>query len=92
MSGLSIALVISVSGLSADAGLSWVVTAVIGGAIGTELLVRDRRTAGAADDEADRAAAPIDELDGDDSGRVAGPIYRDDSEPHRGPSRRSGAP
>lgn len=41
LSGLSIALVISVQSLVADHGLSWVVTAVIGGAIATELLIRD---------------------------------------------------
>jgi Kef-type K+ transport system membrane component KefB len=40
LSGLSIALVISVQG-GADDGLSWVVTAVIGGAIATEWLIRD---------------------------------------------------
>jgi Kef-type K+ transport system membrane component KefB len=82
LSGLSIALVISVTSLSGDAGLSWVVTAVIAGAIVTELLVRE--TAGAPLDEPDPAArVPIDELDDDDSGAVAGPIYRDDTEPHR---------
>jgi Kef-type K+ transport system membrane component KefB len=50
LSGLSIALVISVPSLSPEAGLSWVVTAVIGGAIATELLIRDRdpERAGAA--------------------------------------------
>lgn len=40
VSSLSIALVINVENLYRDAGLSWVITAVIGGAIITELLVR----------------------------------------------------
>jgi hypothetical protein len=39
MSGLSIALVISVGSLYPEAGLRWVMTAVIGGAIVTEVLV-----------------------------------------------------
>lgn len=93
LSGLSIALVISVPSLSADDGLSWVVTAVIGGAIATELLIRDRDPergavvaggAGRADtaDPGDRSG-PIDELDDGDSG-IAGPVYRDEpSAPHR---------
>ena len=70
MSGLSIALVISVGSLQVDAGLAWVITAVIGGSILTELLVqmtsRDRGP--------DEAARPsIDELD-------RGPVYRDEPE------------
>jgi len=96
LSGLSIALVISVPSLSSDAGLPWVVTAVIGGAIATELLIRDRD--GAPGEPALRVtggrvhqdpAAPIDELDdpGSGSGRVAGPIYRDESAPVAGPRR-----
>ena len=44
LSGLSIALVISVESLYQDAGLPWIVTAVIGGSILTEFLVT--RTAG----------------------------------------------
>jgi Kef-type K+ transport system membrane component KefB len=40
LSGLSIALVISVGSLYADTGLRWVITAVIGGSIVTELLVQ----------------------------------------------------
>jgi Kef-type K+ transport system membrane component KefB len=85
LSGLSIALVISVQG-AADAGLSWVVTAVIGGAIATELLIRDdgdaaRAVAPSAADPAD--GAPIDEFDDHGSGE-AGPVYRDEpSAPHR---------
>src|SRR5262249_38753778 len=82
LSGLSIALVISVQGAQ-DAALSWVVTAVIGGAIATELLIRDdgraaAAVASAAADPADPSAdgAPIDELDDGGSGD-AGPGYRD---------------
>lgn len=90
LSGLSIALVVSVPSLAQDAGLSWVVTAVIGGAIATELLVQ--RT-GAADRVAapvePEASTPMDELDGRGSGSrgVAGPIYHDESEPYPGPPR-----
>jgi Kef-type K+ transport system membrane component KefB len=92
LSGLSIALVISVQA-SADAGLSWVVTAVIGGAMATEFLIRDDGSAAAAvvarrpetGDPDD--GAPIDELDDDDRGSgYAGPVYRDEpSAPHRAP-------
>jgi Kef-type K+ transport system membrane component KefB len=97
MSGLSIALVVSVPGLSQDAGLAWVVTAVIGGAIVTELLLRETRGPARADpsdrvDEA-RVPEPIDELDEPGSGGYAGPIYRDDdSRPHRLPPRRGRKP
>jgi len=98
LSGLSIALVISVQSPSVDDGLSWVVTAVIGGAIATELLIRERdpergaAVAGApgradtADPGDDRG--PIDELDDRGSGDIAGPVYRDEpSAPHRAPRR-----
>jgi Kef-type K+ transport system membrane component KefB len=44
LSGLSVALVISVQSLYQDTGLAWIVTAVIGGSIVTEFLVT--RTAG----------------------------------------------
>jgi Kef-type K+ transport system membrane component KefB len=91
MSGLSIALVISVQGLARDEGLPWVVTAVIGGAILNEIAVqRTARNAAAIPDGAvlptasiaPAAPEPIDELD-ERSGGYAGPIYRDDdSRPH----------
>lgn len=86
LSGLSIALVISVQN-APDAGLSWVVTAVIGGAMLTEFLIRDdgeAAAAGAARPGTDPAGAgPIDELDERDDGD-AGPVYRDEpSAPHR---------
>src|SRR5207237_144759 len=55
MSGLSIALVVSVGSLYTDFGLSWVVTAVIGGAIVTEILVQ-------LTTKQEAAPGPIDEL------------------------------
>lgn len=95
MSGLSIALVISVQSLAPDAGLPWVVTAVIGGAILNEILVQRTQRNGAAiaanavlpsvaPDPA--RPEPIDELDEPSDG-YAGPVYREDedSRPHRGP-------
>jgi Kef-type K+ transport system membrane component KefB len=94
MSSLSIALVVSVQSLSQDAGLTWVVTAVIGGAIVTELLVRETRAADrvAAPLEPE-ASAPIDELDDRGSGGIAGPIYRDDdSGPYPARPRRGDKP
>ncbi|HUJ59710.1 MAG TPA: hypothetical protein VLX92_14495 [Kofleriaceae bacterium] len=82
LSGLSIALVISVESLYHDPGLPWIVTAVIGGSLVTELLVA--RTSApevtlAPIDELERAA-PIDELDDLDAGGQDddGPVYRDE--------------
>ena len=90
MSGLSIALVVSVMSLYHDPGLAWIVTAVIGGSIATEFLVqatsRGDDAVRAPIDELDRAA-PIDELDDLDSGGVEtdGPVYRDEpSAKHEG--------
>ena len=85
LSGLSIALVISVESLYHDAGLRWIVTAVIGGSIVTEFLVSrttqpDDAASPAPVDELE-ASAPIDELDdlgSDGHDDVDGPIYRDD--------------
>ena len=57
LSGLSIALVISVQSFYQDAGLAWIVTAVIGGSIVTEFLVT--RNAGADA----RVYAPIDDAE-----------------------------
>jgi Kef-type K+ transport system membrane component KefB len=88
MSGLSIALVVSIPSLSKDAGLPWVMTAVIGGAIVTELLLRETGEPIAAQLEPE-PAAPIDELEDTGSGGVEGPIYRDESAPHRLPPRPS---
>ena len=86
MSGLSIALVVSIDSLHADPGLPWIVTAVIGGSIATEFLLR--RTARDATRATPAAglpvvAAPVDELHDLDSGGVDrddhdGPIYRDE--------------
>jgi Kef-type K+ transport system membrane component KefB len=82
LSGLSIALVISVGSLYTDPGLAWVVTAVIGGSIVTEFLVQlttpKDRAAPVPIDELEHSA-PIDELDERDSGPVDGPIYRDEA-------------
>jgi len=82
MSGLSIALVISIDRLQSDPGLPWIVTAVIGASILTELLMRKR-----PGDEvpeplgSDDKSAPIDELDDLGSGGTdAGPIYRDEAD------------
>jgi Kef-type K+ transport system membrane component KefB len=87
LSGLSIALVVSVQSLYQDAGLPWIVTAVIGGSILAEFLVS--RTGGdepiptAAIDDLERSA-PLDELDDLDNEREApdGPIYRDEGGGH----------
>ena len=84
MSGLSIALVISVSSLYNDEGLPWVVTAVIGGSIVSEFLVqltsKEEASTSAPLDALD-AKAPVDELDdldeADDGGDES-PIYRDE--------------
>ena len=94
MSGLSIALVVSVGSLYSDPGLSWVVTAVIGGAVVTEILVqttsKDAAVAAAAAATAANASQtiplPIDELEAtgaidelfDDETDGAGPLYRDE--------------
>ncbi len=95
LSGLSIALVISVQSLYQDEGLAWIVTAVIGGSIVTEFLVT--RTAGPNTSAGWRPitnpalpALPVDELDhpahledlddlDDERDAPDGPIYRDES-------------
>ncbi len=86
MSGLSIALVISVGSLYTDTGLPWVVTAVIGGSIVTEILVqlthKDDRVVNAPIDELE---APIDELDDRDSAGADAPIYVEETEAPREP-------
>jgi Kef-type K+ transport system membrane component KefB len=84
LSSLSIALVVSID--NPDSWLPLVVTAVIGGAIVTEVLVQITSKADAAAAPlaiGDREGSlPIDELDDNDSGGVDGPIYRDDSAPN----------
>jgi Kef-type K+ transport system membrane component KefB len=81
LSSLSIALVVSID--KPDTALAWVLTAVIAGAIASEILVQF--TGKKLDDavplalDARERSAPIDELDDHDSGGVDGPIYRDDS-------------
>jgi Kef-type K+ transport system membrane component KefB len=84
ISGLSIALVVSVESLYHDPGLAWIVTAVIGGSVITEFLVSRTSTEDVAPrvqlDELERDA-PVDELDDLDERDDApdGPIYRDES-------------
>jgi Kef-type K+ transport system membrane component KefB len=81
MSGLSIALVISIDRLQSDPGLPWIVTAVIGGSIVTELFMRKRPGEEAPEPlYPDEKSAPIDDLDDLDSGgtNLDGPIYRDE--------------
>jgi len=84
MSGLSIALVISIDRLSSDPGLPWIVTAVIGGSILTEFLMRKRPGEEVPEPlyPSEKAGAPIDDLDDLESGgtNLDGPIYRDDGE------------
>ena len=83
ISGLSIALVVSVESIYHDPGLAWIITAVIGGSIATEFLVsathKGDTSAPAPIDELS-AGGPIDELDDLDSGGIEGdgPIYRDE--------------
>ena len=83
MSGLSIALVVSVESLYHDSGLAWIITAVIGGSIATEFLVSATSKAeDAAQAPVDELSTggPIDELDDLDSGGIEGdgPVYRDE--------------
>jgi Kef-type K+ transport system membrane component KefB len=83
LSGLSIALVISVQSLYHDEGLPWIMTAVIGGAVVAELLVARTpdpvraRTAPVVPIDELEDSGPIDELDDADDDQE-GPIYRDE--------------
>ena len=86
LSGLSIALVVSVQSLYQDEGLPWIVTAVIGGSILAEFLVTrtggDEPIQSPAIDELERDT-PIDELDDlDERDAPDGPIYRDEGGGH----------
>jgi Kef-type K+ transport system membrane component KefB len=86
LSGLSVALVISVQSLYKDSGLAWIVTAVIGGSLLTEFLVS--KTGSPEPDGSSKTdwrpiTAPVervDELDDleDDSDVHDGPVYRDE--------------
>jgi Kef-type K+ transport system membrane component KefB len=81
MSGLAVALVISIDNLHEDKGLPWIVTAVIGGSILTEFLVNKRPGEAPLEQlEEPEPSAPIDELDDLGSGGTDtdGPIYRDE--------------
>ena len=74
VSALSIALVISLADAYRGERLAWVVTAVIGGALVTELLVQAAIESGdSIDDDEPAPRKPIDELDD-----FSGPVYRDD--------------
>ena len=95
MSGLAIALVISVESLYHDEGIPWIVTAVIGGSIVTELLVSRTATPEPAPARIERARTPpagvaiptaaIDELDAERARDVIDDLDEGDSEPHEGP-------
>ncbi len=87
LSGLSIALVISVQSLYQDSGLAWIVTAVIGGSILTEFLVSRAgttdmrpRTAPIMPAEPEPAVDELEHLD-DEREEQDGPIYRDEPAP-----------
>lgn len=96
MSGLAIALVISVESLYHDEGIPWIVTAVIGGSLLTELLV-SRTTTPELAPRMERmrtppaglripSAGPIDELDAEEAADdEIDELYDEDSEPHDGP-------
>jgi Kef-type K+ transport system membrane component KefB len=94
MSGLAIALVISILVETSDPTLPWLVTAVVGGSLLTELILAKVKQPDQASeqtiDELDHGA-PIDELQDLHSGgsEVDGPIYRDDPPP---PPPKRGAP
>lgn len=85
MSGLAIALVISIYSLTAaptsdgELSLPWIITAVIGGSIVTELLVsKSRRDSPTERLEEPEVSAPIEDLDELESDDHEGPIYRDE--------------
>jgi len=89
LSGVSIALVISVQSLYQDAGLAWIVTAVIGGSIVTEFLVSRTSSTTRPITNPALPALPVDELDhgehledlddlDDERDAPDGPIYRDE--------------
>jgi Kef-type K+ transport system membrane component KefB len=100
LSGLSIALVISLQGYYKDAGLPWIITAVIGGAVVAEFLVsRTKDPASPAGRAATQPAVvqpideledsgPIDELEDERDDAHEGPIYRDEpgGPPEAGPT------
>jgi Kef-type K+ transport system membrane component KefB len=104
MSGLAIALVISVESLYHDEGIPWIVTAVIGGSLLTELLVS--RTTATSPELAPRmermrtppagvpipSVGPIDELEAEADDDVLDDLDDDDSEPHDGPIYRDDTP
>jgi Kef-type K+ transport system membrane component KefB len=95
MSGLAIALVISVESLYHDEGIPWIVTAVIGGSMLTELLVSRTQASDVPQTlRMERAGTPlpIDELDEDHERDVIDELDDSDSEPHAGPIYRDEPP
>jgi Kef-type K+ transport system membrane component KefB len=96
MSGLAIALVISLESLYHDEGIPWIVTAVIGGSMLTELLVSRTATPEAQPTtlRLERAGTPlpIDELDEEHERDVIDELDDRDSEPHAGPIYRDEPP
>jgi hypothetical protein len=89
VSSLAIALVVSID--RPDLSLAWVATAVIGGAIVSEVLValttkKEAAARPAAETVGNivQASGPIDELD-ERASTVSDPIYREDSAPLKGP-------
>src|SRR6185503_8862263 len=91
LSGLSIALVISVQSLYSDTGLAWIVTAVIGGSILTEFLVTRTGSPERPITHPSLTPVPVSDLDDhpahledlhdldDERDAPDGPIYRDDA-------------
>lgn len=96
LSGLSIALVISVQSFHQDSGLAWIVTAVIGGSLVTEFFVtrtssNESMVLAFSPDEIERDEH-LDDLDDLEREREApdGPIYRDESAPPPKPPTQGG--
>jgi Kef-type K+ transport system membrane component KefB len=95
MSGLAIALVISLESLYHDEGIPWIVTAVIGGSLVTELLVSRTTAPEQVLTRMERTRTPpagvpipvaaIDELDAEDKREIVDELDDGDSQPHDGP-------
>jgi Kef-type K+ transport system membrane component KefB len=101
MSGLAIALVISLESLYHDEGIPWIVTAVIGGSIVTELLVSRTSAPEQPLSRIERARTPpagvpipaaIDGLDAEQDREIADEADDADSQPHDGPIYRDEPP
>jgi hypothetical protein len=101
MSGLAIALVISLESLYHDEGIPWIVTAVIGGSIVTELLVSRTTAPEQPLGRMERARTPpagvpipaaIEGLDAEHEREVVDELDDGESEPHDGPIYRDEPP